>query len=250
MPPCHPGAGQRSPGSISASSTELVGGHGYGSSPAQPWRVRECYVLTLFLTVPLSSAISLCSLFLTRGALARRRSVEAGTVLWCSLASCIDGRPWRGAGRGLGPGPPAWPPWASAKPVAPVRLKKPCAKRHSGSCLHHHTASRAAQRATLDYPQARSSKLRAHRCWLCDRPADESASSRTAAADPGSQDQPSPVIPGLRSRARDPYPLAVQKKPQRLRIVSSVSVVVLDPRLRRDDSGERPEHPIRRCGIV
>ena len=91
------------------------------------------HVLPLFLTSAASSAISLCSLFLTRGALARRRSVEAGTVLWCSLASCIDGRPWRGAGRGLGPGPPAWPPWASAKPVAPVRLKKPCAKRHSGS---------------------------------------------------------------------------------------------------------------------
>ena len=52
--------------------------------------------------------------------------------------------------------------------------------------------------------------------------------------------QLSPVIPGLRSRARDPYTLAVQKKPQRLRIVSSAGVVVLDPRLRGDDSGERP----------
>ena len=126
------------------------------------------HVLRLFLTVPLSSAISLCSLFLTRGALARRRSVEAGTVLWCSLASCIDRRPWRGAGRGLGPRPPAWPPWASAKPVAPVRLKKPCAKRHSGSCLHHHTASRAAQRATLDCLKLRAHQPWAHRCWLCD----------------------------------------------------------------------------------
>ena len=166
-------------------------------------------VLTLFLTAALSSAISLCSLFLTRGALARRRSVEAGTVLWCSLASCIDRRPWRGAGRGLGPRPPAWPPWASAKPVAPVRLKKPCAKRHSGSCLHHHTASRAAQRATLD---------------TCHRLAALSCGPTGA----GSVTDPS----------------------QQPRIVSSISVVVLDPRLRRDDSGERPEHPIRRCGIV
>ena len=160
-------------------------------------RQGKLHVLTLFLTAAPSSAISLCSLFLTRGALARRRSVEAGTVLWCSLASCIDRRPWRGAGRGLGPRPPAWPPWASAKPVAPVRLKKPCAKRHSGSCLHHHTASRAAQRATLDCLKLRAHQPWAHRCWLCDRPADESASSRTKrSAEPGSGKPAQPCHPG------------------------------------------------------
>ena len=105
-------------------------------------------VLSLFLTAAPSSAISLPSLVLTRGALARRRSVGAGTVLGCGLASLLQ----------------------EARRC--LRLRRPPKRtvREEASWLFltHHTASRAAQRATLDHLQLRAFQPWATRCWLFD----------------------------------------------------------------------------------
>ena len=100
-------------------------------------------------------------LLLTRGALARRRSVGAGTVPCMSRTQvrvtggpgCVPlNRDWVQAPLTL-----RFPPGAVTEPASPVRLKKPCAKRPPGSSITH-----MHQRAGLPVappsisPQARS----------------------------------------------------------------------------------------------
>ena len=53
--------------------------------------------------------------------------------------------------------------------MPPGPLKQTARDEQSGSHFHHHTSSRAAQRATLDNLQARSATLRAHWRWFFDK---------------------------------------------------------------------------------
>src|SRR5687768_13282183 len=63
----------------------------------------QANVLFLFLTRFLILAIAGGDLFLSRGALARRRSVGAGTVPWRGFANPVGGRPrmWAGSRDGF-----------------------------------------------------------------------------------------------------------------------------------------------------
>jgi hypothetical protein len=84
-----------------------------------------------------------------RGALARRRSVGAGTV----------------PPPGSQSGDRGWP--TLAPPGGP--LKQTVRDEQFGSSIFHASSSRAAHRATLDHSPGSQRKLRAHRCWLFDR---------------------------------------------------------------------------------
>jgi hypothetical protein len=166
------------------------------------WR----YVLSLFLTFALTSAISVCRPASVEGRAREASQCGADTVLWCGLASGIDRRHrlWAG-GRNRFKAPveqtgPAWNCHRAGLTCPPKEAVREEAPRLFPFTTHHRAGLPFAPPSIS--AQARSTKLRAHRCWLFDTPP---ASSRTKrSADPGSSDQSGSVIPGLRSRARDP----------------------------------------------
>jgi hypothetical protein len=94
------------------------------------------------------SYIITSDLLLTRSALARRRSVGAGTVPPQDTHPCDRG-------------------WPTLAPLGGP-LKQTGREAASRLFHHHRSSSRAALRATLDHPQARSPWLRAPSCWLFD----------------------------------------------------------------------------------
>jgi len=119
------------------------------------------YVLSLFLTIFLSSAIS-CLILPRRGAHSRGvASCGGGNGPATGLYASSSGRRARlRAGFTFGPGPPAlWrcPPWAEAEPAPPVRLKEPCARSRSVPPLQQ-PSSRSAPRAPLDPLRLRAAR--------------------------------------------------------------------------------------------
>jgi hypothetical protein len=107
-------------------------------------------VLTLFLTRRFTRAISLRRSASERGALARRRSVGAGTV------------PWQGSHprRRVALGSPV---------LAQVRRNKPCARRRPALPFHpSHRAGLPLAPPSINL-RLRAPKLWAYRCWLFDR---------------------------------------------------------------------------------
>ena len=142
-----------------------------GTSPAMTVRLRLCSHFVLDPPPNLGYIVS-SDLPLSRGALARRRSVEAGTVPQARLASGSGGRPrLRAGGRNRFKAPveqtdPAWNGHRAGTACPPKQAVREEASRLF--LLHHPSSSRAATRATLDQPSGSQHPLRAHRCWLFD----------------------------------------------------------------------------------
>ncbi len=97
-------------------------------------------------------------------------------------------------------------------------------------------SSRAAQRATLDQPSGSQHPLRAHRCWLFDKLINsvipDEAQRRSGIVRPAQH-----CHPGAAQQSPGSRTTTVQNEARRCSR-SSAPVVVLDPRLRGDDTGE------------
>jgi hypothetical protein len=183
--------------------------HGRGEMARSPAKGSR-YVPLLFLTVHLSSAISLLSSS-PRGARSRGVARSGSRTRSCAGSRKPYGRrPRLHAGPALGSGPGSRQ-WAPPQPLiggsaSPVRLKEPCARALPALALSSHIEPDRLSRHPSIHPSGWSPTAPARRRWFFDRSSHEPRPDLTGVVTPAASGIPqSASVLRARGRGRFPY---------------------------------------------